>query len=147
MLPATRTAVCANSKEYHAGTFTFFYRQCYSSEPGGAPPVHRSLHTGLLTDASAIEQEARTRHFGAVKSAARAYLLESEATGADGISTPEEWQVEIEPGHRALDRSAVDLHTYFAAGPGEQINAELYDWDWQSASDANANWVSVASPK
>ena len=75
-----------------------------------------------------------------------AFLLESEATGADGISTPEGWQVEIESGHRALDRSSVDIHTYFASGPGEQINAELYDWDWQSASDANANWVAVASP-
>jgi hypothetical protein len=40
----------------------------------------------------------------------------------------------------------VDLHTYFASGPGEQIDAELYDWDWQSASDANANWAAVATP-
>jgi hypothetical protein len=75
-----------------------------------------------------------------------AFLLESEATGAVGISTPEGWQVEIESGHRALDRSSVDIHTYFASGPGEQIDAELYDWDWQSATDANANWVAVASP-
>jgi hypothetical protein len=75
-----------------------------------------------------------------------AFLLESEATGAEGISTPLGWQVEIESGHRALDRSSVDLHTYFASGPGEQIDAELYDWDWQSESDANAKWVAVASP-
>jgi hypothetical protein len=75
-----------------------------------------------------------------------AFLLESEATGADGISTPEGWQVEIESGHRALDRSSVDLHTYFASGPGERIDAQFYDWDWQSASDSNVNWVAVASP-
>ena len=75
-----------------------------------------------------------------------AFLLESEATGADGISTPNGWQVEIESGHRALDRSSVDIPTYFASGPGEQIDAELYDWNWQSVSEANANWVAVASP-
>jgi hypothetical protein len=75
-----------------------------------------------------------------------AFLLESEATGAEGISTPEGWQVEIEPGHRALDRSSVDVHTYFASGPGEQIDAELYDWNWQLESDANVKWVAVASP-
>jgi alpha-L-rhamnosidase len=74
------------------------------------------------------------------------FLLESEATGADGISTPEGWQVEIESGHRALDRTSVDLPTYFASGPGEQIDAGSYDWDWQSDSDVNANWVAVASP-
>ncbi len=75
-----------------------------------------------------------------------AFLLESEATGADSISTPEGWQVEIEAGHRALDRSSVDLKTYMAAGPGEEINAALYDWDWQSESDSSSNWVAVATP-
>jgi len=75
-----------------------------------------------------------------------AFLLESEAAGAEGISTPDGWQVEIESGHRALDRSSVDVPTYFASGPGEQIDAELYDWNWQSDSNANSNWVAVASP-
>jgi len=75
-----------------------------------------------------------------------AFLLESEAAGAEGISTPDGWQVEIESGHRALDRTSVDIPTYFASGPGEQIDAKLYDWNWQSDSDANSNWVAVASP-
>ena len=43
-----------------------------------------------------------------------AFLLESEATGAKGMSTPEGWQVELEPGHTALDRSSVNLKVYFA---------------------------------
>ena len=75
-----------------------------------------------------------------------AFLLESEATGSDGISTPDGWQVEIEPGHRALDRSSVDMKAYFAAGPGEEINGALYDWDWQSEMDPSSNWVDVATP-
>ena len=73
-----------------------------------------------------------------------AFLLESEATGAEGISTPDGWQVEIENGHRALDRSSVDLKTYFASGPGEEINAGMYDWDWQTG--ASSGWVDVATP-
>jgi alpha-L-rhamnosidase len=75
-----------------------------------------------------------------------AFLLESEATGAESISTPEDWQVEIESGHQALDRSSVDLKTYMAAGPGEEINSALYDWNWQSGSDASSHWVAVATP-
>ena len=75
-----------------------------------------------------------------------AFLLESEADGDAGISTPEGWQVEIEPGQRALDRSLVDLKTYFASGPGEEINAGMYDWDWQADSGAGSNWVDVATP-
>ena len=38
-----------------------------------------------------------------------AFLLESEATGDEGISTPDGWQVEIEPGREPLDRSSVDF--------------------------------------
>jgi hypothetical protein len=75
-----------------------------------------------------------------------AFLLESEATGAEGISTPEGWEVEIESGHRALDRRSVDLKTYFASGPGEEINAALYDWNWQLETYAGSNWVAVATP-
>jgi hypothetical protein len=75
-----------------------------------------------------------------------AFLLESEGTGNEEISTPEGWQVEIEPGHRALNRSSVDLKTFMAAGPGEEINAALYDWIWPSDTDASTGWVAVASP-
>ncbi len=79
-------------------------------------------------------------------SARTAFLLESEATGADAISTPDGWQVEIEPGHRALDRSSVTQRAYMAAGPGEEIDAALYDWNWNTPSATSSNWVAVASP-
>lgn len=75
-----------------------------------------------------------------------AFLLESEATGDAGISTPEGWQVETEPGHTALDRSSVNLRAYFAAGPGEQIDAAQYDWNWQAEPKAGSKWVAVGTP-
>ncbi len=75
-----------------------------------------------------------------------AFLLESEADGAHSISTPEGWEVEIEHGHKALDRSSVNLKTYMAAGPGEEINGQEYDWNWQSPDNTSAEWVPVATP-
>ncbi len=75
-----------------------------------------------------------------------AFLLESEASGAESMSTPDGWQVELEPGHTALDRSSVNLKVYFASGPGEQMDAGKYDWNWQSESVGGANWVAVATP-
>ena len=78
-----------------------------------------------------------------------AFLLESEATGTDGgvegISTPEGWQVKIDPGRTPLDRGSVTLRTYMAAGPGEQVDAARTDYDWQS-EDTEAGWAAVASP-
>lgn len=75
-----------------------------------------------------------------------AFLLESEAAGAAGISTPKGWQVEMEAGHTALDRSSVSLRTYMAAGPGEKIDAAHYDWEWNSADATGPAWVAVATP-
>jgi len=75
-----------------------------------------------------------------------AFLLESEATGDDGISTPQGWQVEIERGRQVLDRSSVTIRAYMASGPGEEVNAALADWNWNTPADGNSNWVAVASP-
>jgi alpha-L-rhamnosidase len=75
-----------------------------------------------------------------------AFLLECEAGGPDSISTPDGWLVEEEFGQRALDRSSVTLKTYFASGPGEELDASRFDWQWNSPSAAGAAWVPAASP-
>ena len=64
-----------------------------------------------------------------------AFLLESEATGPDSISTPDGWLVEIEPGQTPLPRSTLSYITYYAAGPGEQIDASQYDWALNSCPE------------
>jgi alpha-L-rhamnosidase len=75
-----------------------------------------------------------------------AFLLESEAVGAASISTPEGWLVEEERGQFPLDRSSVTLETYMAAGPGEEIDAARYDWNWNSSNIAAGSWMPAASP-
>jgi len=79
-----------------------------------------------------------------------AFLLESEAKGDASISTgegkSEAWLVEIEPGHQPLDRSSVSIQEYFASGPGEQIDAALYDWSWNVPAAGDPAWVHAATP-
>jgi hypothetical protein len=75
-----------------------------------------------------------------------AFLLESEATGAASISTPEGWLVEIEQGQRPLPRVANGFNEYMACGTGEEIDAARYDWEWNSPSASGASWVPAASP-
>lgn len=75
-----------------------------------------------------------------------AFLLESEATGETGISTPGGWEVELEAGHRPLDRSTVTIQQYMAAGPGEEMDAAKYDWGWNSPSSSGGTWVKAADP-
>ncbi|MDR3751453.1 MAG: alpha-L-rhamnosidase C-terminal domain-containing protein [Terracidiphilus sp.] len=77
-----------------------------------------------------------------------AFLLESEAAGANSISTPKDWMVEVEEGHTPLGRNAVSFQAYMATGPGEQIDAAHYDWNWSTpaGSGAAGAWVPAATP-
>ena len=75
-----------------------------------------------------------------------AFLLESEESGDTSTSTPKGWLVETEPGHHPLDRTSVNIATYFASGPGEEIDAAHYDWQWDAPAAAGSSWVPVASP-
>lgn len=75
-----------------------------------------------------------------------AFLLESESTGDADISTGKDWQVMIEPGHKPLPRVPNGFWAYMAQGPGEERDADQYDWSWQSLDDKNPAWVAAASP-
>ena len=37
------------------------------------------------------------------------------------------------------------IKTYFASGPGEEIDASKYDWNW-NGDTPGANWVPAATP-
>ena len=75
-----------------------------------------------------------------------AFLLESEPSGDMDTSTPDGWTVEEEPGHRPLGRDTVTIQDYMAAGPGEEIDAAKYDWNWNAATVPGGNWVKPGDP-
>ncbi len=74
-----------------------------------------------------------------------AFLLESEATGGASISTPEGWLVEQESGHRTLPRITNGFWQYMASGPGEEIDAAHYDWNWNRPA-VGPSWLPAATP-
>ena len=75
-----------------------------------------------------------------------AFLLESEVTGAEGISTPEGWLVEVEPGQRVVPRVPEKVMEYMASGTGEELDAARYDWAWITAEAAGPQWLRPISP-
>jgi hypothetical protein len=75
-----------------------------------------------------------------------AFVLESEAAGDADSSTPKGWQVEIEPGQTPLPRSTLSYITYYASGPGEQLDASQYDWNWNSPTETGGKWVTPGDP-
>jgi alpha-L-rhamnosidase len=74
-----------------------------------------------------------------------AFLLESEAAGDSSISTPKGWMVEVEPGHKLLSRIS-GIQEYVASGPGEELDASQWDWNWDGPDASGSAWVPAASP-
>jgi hypothetical protein len=78
-----------------------------------------------------------------------AFLLESEATGDASISTgvtkSRGWLVEQEPGQHPVPRVNNGFNEYMASGPGEETDAALYDWSWNTTAAVSSSWVPAAS--
>ena len=101
------------------------------------------LHTGTNVIAATVW------NFGVYAPTAQmsdrtAFLLESEATGAQAISTPTGWLVEQEQGHNPLPRKPGDFWEQMLSGPGEIVDAKRYDWTWNTAEPPGSNWIPVA---
>src|SRR5271170_979820 len=69
-----------------------------------------------------------------------ALLVQGDGALEAGVSTPTGWMVAIEPGRIAVPRTAGGLGGYMANGPGEELNAAAYDWQWNDPADPNGAW-------
>jgi alpha-L-rhamnosidase len=73
-----------------------------------------------------------------------AFLLEGDAAAETILNTDGTWQVESEPGHKPKRPLPEGMWQYWAAGPGEHIDGNNYDWDWKdSTAGPNSHWVAA----
>ena len=75
-----------------------------------------------------------------------AFLLQGDGALEADLSTPKDWMVAIEPGRIAVPRTTGGPNGYMANGPGEELNATAYDWQWDAAGDASSAWVAAGDP-
>jgi alpha-L-rhamnosidase len=74
-----------------------------------------------------------------------AFVLEGDTAAESILNTGGTWQVESEVGHQPKRPLPEGMWQYWAAGPGEHIDANLYDWDWkESTAGPNSHWVGAA---
>jgi alpha-L-rhamnosidase len=81
----------------------------------------------------------------AVISERTAFLMQGESAAESAVDTNANWQVEEETGQDFLPRVGNGFMFYWAADPGEKLDAELYDWGWKDAgSSSRSHWVAAA---
>ena len=75
-----------------------------------------------------------------------AFLLQGDGALEADLSTPKDWMVAIEPGRIAVPRTTGGVNEYMANGPGEELNAAAYDWQWNDPGDRSSAWVAAGDP-
>jgi alpha-L-rhamnosidase len=81
----------------------------------------------------------------AVISERTAFLMQGNTAAESAVNTGDTWQVEQEPGEGFLPRTANGFMFYWAADPGEKLDAALYDWNWKSSgTSSTSHWVAAA---
>lgn len=66
-----------------------------------------------------------------------AFLLHGESDAERSADTNDSWEVEWEKGIRALPPR---VQGYYAAGPGERLEASAFNWLWNTGLDAQGEW-------
>lgn len=75
-----------------------------------------------------------------------AFLMQGESQAEAAVNTDSSWQVEDEPGFTFIPRAANRFYFYWAADPGERLDAHLYDWDWKHPGNSpESHWIAAAT--
>ena len=88
-------------------------------------------------------------NFGEYRRAAQqtfqtAFILQAdEKDGVPDINTGSaDWRVIKNHAYTCIPFTSDSLNAYYAAGPGEKINAGLYPWGWNETNFNDQNWLS-----
>ena len=81
----------------------------------------------------------------AVVSDRTAFLLQGDGAAEVAINTDASWDVEEELGQAFVPRVGNGFMMYWAADPGEELDAKRYDWAWKEDRISSAShWVKAA---
>lgn len=102
------------------------------------------LHQGQNVIAATVWQFAMYAPLAQI-SDRMAFLVEGDTAAEAVLNTDATWQVETETGHMPKRPLPEGMWQYWAAGPGERIDGNLYDWNWkESGSAPTSHWVAAA---
>src|SRR4029078_6129033 len=88
---------------------------------GAAHPVaQHSLRTGLLVQGN-TEREA-------------------------AINTGAGWKLRVDSAYKFVPLGFGEVRGYYAASPGEAVDAARYPWGWETAAFDDSGWLAIAPP-
>ncbi len=57
------------------------------------------------------------------------------------VNTGSSWKVLVDSAYAPIRTTSAEMHNYYAAVPGDSINAARYPWGWETASYDDTRWL------
>jgi alpha-L-rhamnosidase len=79
-----------------------------------------------------------------------AFLVQADSVSGEMVNTNNSWKVMRDGAYTpcSMDAGSV-LHTYYVAGPGDEVDGARYPWGWEQARYADDSWahaVAISHP-
>lgn len=69
------------------------------------------------------------------------FILQGDSELEQEVNTNTTWKSYVNSSYQP---TTTDLQTYYVAGPGDQVNGELYPWKWESGNYDDSSWKNAA---
>lgn len=74
-----------------------------------------------------------------------AFLVQADDSAAALVNTGPEWKVLVDSAYAPIVITSGTVAGYYAAGPGERVDAARYPWGWQGTEFDDARWPQAVS--
>lgn len=74
------------------------------------------------------------------------FLLQGDGAGEATINTGSGWKLLVDSAYRFVPVGFNDVRGYYAAAPGEVVDAGRYPWGWEQADYSDSAWLAVTTP-
>ncbi len=100
------------------------------------------LRTGKNVIAAEVVNFGEHRH-GAQQTFQTAFILQGKKTNSADIDTGKDklWQIFRNPAFSPIPITFADVHGYYAAGPGDRVDASQYPWGWKKLDFDDQQWL------
>ena len=103
------------------------------------------LHAGRNVVAALVWNWGAT-HPLAQHSHRTGFLVQGNDAQAATINTGAGWKLHVDSAYHFVPVTSSDVRGYYAAAPGESVDATRYPWGWEQAGFNDSTWVKVTTP-
>jgi hypothetical protein len=74
------------------------------------------------------------------------FLLQGNGESEAAINTGGGWRIRVDSAYKFVPLGFGEVRGYYAASPGESVDAARYPWGWEESDFDDSGWLTVSAP-